>query len=213
MIHQNFPPDTELGNIDPTLFLSIYLLIYPILQWGIGGWLLISEVEDVQITNNNSTKYSAIESTDEEDSTCHSSGSETCINQKTYHEQSNLCERNDSLDDASEAQEFWQKLKKGFEKSLQPPVIASLLGLLVASYNPVRGIFVHVRDTNDNALLEWIFDGLYSVSISFIVINSFELTLLLLNTYQIRIPNLIIDWSSCCTYQHDYPGNQFIQNS
>ena len=164
VIHQNFPPDTELGNIDPTLFLSIYLLIYPVLQWGIGGWLLTSEVENVQITNNNSTKYSAIESTDEEDSTCHSSGSEICINQQTYHEQSNLCERNDSLDEASEAQEFWQKLKNGFEKSLQPPVIASLLGLLVASYNPVRGIFVDMVDRNGNGLLEWIFDGLYSVS-------------------------------------------------
>ena len=40
VIHANFAPTQELGAIDPTLFLSVYLLLYPILQWSIGGWLL-----------------------------------------------------------------------------------------------------------------------------------------------------------------------------
>jgi predicted permease len=40
VIHSNFPSDTHMGRIDPTLFLSVYLILYPILQWGIGGWLL-----------------------------------------------------------------------------------------------------------------------------------------------------------------------------
>ena len=47
VIHQNFPPSTELGKIDPTLFLSIYLLIYPVLQWGIGGWLLMKDESSI----------------------------------------------------------------------------------------------------------------------------------------------------------------------
>ena len=40
VVHANFPATTELGAVDPTLFLSVYLLFYPILQWGVGGWLL-----------------------------------------------------------------------------------------------------------------------------------------------------------------------------
>jgi predicted permease len=40
VVHTNFPSTTELGRIDPTLFLSVYLLTYPMLQWSIGGWLL-----------------------------------------------------------------------------------------------------------------------------------------------------------------------------
>jgi len=40
VVHTNFPSTTELGRIDPTLFLSVYLLAYPMLQWSIGGWLL-----------------------------------------------------------------------------------------------------------------------------------------------------------------------------
>jgi predicted permease len=44
-IHSNFPDTTELGAVDPTLFLSVYLLLYPVLQWGVGGFLLAPEEE------------------------------------------------------------------------------------------------------------------------------------------------------------------------
>ena len=40
VVHANFPGTSDLGRIDPTLFLSVYLLLYPVLQWGYGGWLL-----------------------------------------------------------------------------------------------------------------------------------------------------------------------------
>mmetsp|Transcript_1915 Transcript_1915/g.4180 ORF Transcript_1915/g.4180 Transcript_1915/m.4180 type:complete len:736 (-) Transcript_1915:70-2277(-) len=40
VIHSQFGAETELGSIDPTAFLSVYLLLYPVLQWGVGGWLL-----------------------------------------------------------------------------------------------------------------------------------------------------------------------------
>ena len=40
VIHTNFGPSSALGVVDPTLFLSVYLVVYPVLQWGIGGMLL-----------------------------------------------------------------------------------------------------------------------------------------------------------------------------
>lgn len=40
VLYTNFPSDTPLGAQNPTIYLSIYQLLYPILQWGIGGWLL-----------------------------------------------------------------------------------------------------------------------------------------------------------------------------
>lgn len=40
VVHANFPTTSDLGRMDPTLFLSVYLLFYPVLQWGLGGWLL-----------------------------------------------------------------------------------------------------------------------------------------------------------------------------
>ena len=49
VVHANFPSTTELGSVDPTLFLSVYLLLYPVLQWGVGGFLLApEEVEEVE---------------------------------------------------------------------------------------------------------------------------------------------------------------------
>ena len=46
VVHANFPKTSDLGRIDPTLFLSVYLLLYPVLQWGIGGWLLAPQEDD-----------------------------------------------------------------------------------------------------------------------------------------------------------------------
>jgi len=54
VVHSNFPKTTELGQVDPTLFLSVYLLLYPVLQWGVGGWLLAptNPVTDNQVRKN-----------------------------------------------------------------------------------------------------------------------------------------------------------------
>jgi predicted permease len=46
VVHTNFPVTSDLGRIDPTLFLSIYLLLYPVLQWGLGAWLVSPNNDD-----------------------------------------------------------------------------------------------------------------------------------------------------------------------
>jgi len=46
VVHANFPSTSDLGRMDPTLFLSVYLLLYPVLQWGLGGWLLAPSPQD-----------------------------------------------------------------------------------------------------------------------------------------------------------------------
>ncbi|KAL7566850.1 hypothetical protein ACA910_021346 [Epithemia clementina (nom. ined.)] len=46
VVHTNFSKTSELGKVDPTLFLSVYLLLYPVLQWGLGGWLLAPSKDD-----------------------------------------------------------------------------------------------------------------------------------------------------------------------
>jgi predicted permease len=49
VIHASFPATSELGRIDPTMFLSVYLLLYPVLQWGVGGYLLTDDDEDESV--------------------------------------------------------------------------------------------------------------------------------------------------------------------
>ena len=52
VVHSNFSKQTELGRVDPTLFLSVYLLLYPVLQWGLGGWLLAPANNNNHDTDN-----------------------------------------------------------------------------------------------------------------------------------------------------------------
>ncbi len=62
VVHTNFPSDQDLGRIDPTLFLSVYLLLYPVLQWGVGGWLLAPEDEGNQVDSDKSKSGALISS-------------------------------------------------------------------------------------------------------------------------------------------------------
>lgn len=58
VIHNQFKKSSELGRIDPTAFLSVYLLLYPVLQWGVGGWLLAPEEK---IEESNDEKSNSLE--------------------------------------------------------------------------------------------------------------------------------------------------------
>jgi predicted permease len=40
VIHSSAPPTSDFGRTDPTLLLSVFMLLYPALLWGLGGWLL-----------------------------------------------------------------------------------------------------------------------------------------------------------------------------
>ena len=53
VIYRTSPKNSDLGMVDPMPFLSVYLLLYPVLQWGIGGWLLASKDEEEHIEGGN----------------------------------------------------------------------------------------------------------------------------------------------------------------
>jgi hypothetical protein len=53
-----------------------------------------------------------------------------------------------------------ETILKALPKALQPPVIAALGGLLITVFVPLRGLFVDLHDRDDDAPLEWLFDGL-----------------------------------------------------
>jgi predicted permease len=57
VVHSNFPTTSDLGRIDPTLFLSVYLLLYPVLQWGYGGWLLAPDDDEDEESDDEVSDY------------------------------------------------------------------------------------------------------------------------------------------------------------
>jgi predicted permease len=65
VVHANFPVTSDLGRVDPTLFLSVYLLLFPVLQWGLGGYLLVAAhaedpVRSPSIRRGNSLRHNVL---------------------------------------------------------------------------------------------------------------------------------------------------------
>eukprot|EP00548_Thalassiothrix_antarctica_P019887 CAMPEP_0194191926 /NCGR_PEP_ID=MMETSP0154-20130528/68678_1 /TAXON_ID=1049557 /ORGANISM="Thalassiothrix antarctica, Strain L6-D1" /LENGTH=184 /DNA_ID=CAMNT_0038914981 /DNA_START=75 /DNA_END=626 /DNA_ORIENTATION=+ len=64
-----------------------------------------------------------------------------------------------------------ETLARVLPKALQPPVIAGLLGIIVACSPKLRGLFVDTVTRSNKAPLEWLFDGIYSIGNAAVPIN------------------------------------------
>ena len=73
--------------------------------------------------------------------------------------------------DDSEEETLMDTLVKILARCLQPPVVGALLGMFVASFPQLRGIFVDLIDRSDDAPLEWAFDALHTVGQAAVPIN------------------------------------------
>jgi predicted permease len=195
VIHQNYPPTTDLGRVDPTLYLSIYLLIYPMLQWGIGSWLLSSEEEQSDEIEDQSTltHKSSQSDIDEEDfkaginelTPLSSQYTKKCpdVQSRSFGTTGNYNVPR-PLPSALNTASFGAKLFKVISVSFQPPVIASICGIIVTSIEPLRGVFVDMVNRDNDAPLEWFFDGIYSVGLSAVPLNMMILGINLSKTLQ-----------------------------
>jgi len=214
VIQANFPKTTELGRIDATLYLSVYLILYPLLQWGVGGWLLAPadnvEIDDEEQSTGEKRSsmlhQSSVRSLMRQSSVRHVLNVE--ISQRmllTEESQRKLLVQQDNEEEAvldeplkmpriesgkealaikdessrllpDETSEgdiipFTETLAMIASKVLQPPVIAALAGMFVSSILPLRKLFVDMYDRNDDAPLEWFFDGLYAIGQAAVPIN------------------------------------------
>lgn len=182
VIHGNFPATAKLATVDPNLFLSVFLLIYPVLQWGIGGWLLAPGGDNDADENGIHHVLNVPLNESKEDT-------------------ASRIIRELSLTDLFEARKSWTPLEtettalvkgddhtamanplhdvapltetvaKVLPKALQPPVVGALLGIFIASFPQLRGLFVDLNDRASNAPLQWLFDGIHAVGMAAVPIN------------------------------------------
>jgi predicted permease len=207
VVHANFPATSELGRVDPNLFLSVYLLLYPVLQWGIGGWLLATGEDDdeeidpalshrsavvhhvlnVPEAQNRSTAEAATRmirelslsdlleargktrTSSNASTDTNSSAETTSLFQQAL--ESGMQHNNALANPAHDMAPLVETVAKVLPKALQPPVIGALLGLIIASITPLRGLFVDLDTRSSNAPLEWLFDGIHSVGLAAVPIN------------------------------------------
>eukprot|EP00541_Cyclophora_tenuis_P019106 CAMPEP_0116572566 /NCGR_PEP_ID=MMETSP0397-20121206/18250_1 /TAXON_ID=216820 /ORGANISM="Cyclophora tenuis, Strain ECT3854" /LENGTH=354 /DNA_ID=CAMNT_0004100915 /DNA_START=390 /DNA_END=1454 /DNA_ORIENTATION=+ len=66
----------------------------------------------------------------------------------------------------------WDVLVKIVRRCLlQPPVVAAIIGFVVATFPKLRGIFVDIVDRDDDAPTQWFFDALYTIGQAAVPIN------------------------------------------
>ncbi len=189
VIHSNFPVTSEIGKVDPNLFLSVYLILYPVLQWGVGGWLLSpSESNTYQDSEMNalSSKDSGVDLESKNSEAASTMIEELSLDNVLEHTHPRTNTTNSSLESEDDSflpreniteqaetvpkhsnrisqRPFKETILTALPKAFQPPVIAALVGLFISAFIPLRGIFVDLHDRDDDAPLEWLFDGLQLV--------------------------------------------------
>ena len=195
VIQANFPPGSDIGHLDSTLYLSVYLLLYPVLQWGIGGWLL-APVED----ESNSTKVSIrhilnpgppLRKRDSSQNLIRELSMDNMIllanpevKKEQYRNLGSVPDTESSrllgpsteqaelmLEPSNDILPLTSLMRRVVSKSLQPPVIGALLGMTISAIVPLRGLLVDLRHRSDSAPLEWLFDGVYAVGQAAVPIN------------------------------------------
>lgn len=178
VIHSNFPASSEIGSMDPNLFLSVYMILYPVMLWGVGGWLLAPGESSKSNTEDSNHERAALKAHDSSEELSRGASASQLISelarvvdQPAAHRQkqdeahilpleSNALTLSNPTNDIPPLTET---IFKALPKAFQPPVIGAILGLFIAAFEPLRGLLVDLKDRDGTAPLEWLFDGLYAV--------------------------------------------------
>ena len=130
-----------IGHTDPLLHLPAYLMLYPVLQWGIGTWLLTPTAdEEITLTIPPPSKCGL----------------------KEPRIRGIWCGGEDAFP--------LGPCRQALQHALVPPVVAALAGLLVA-LSPFRGILVDLAGQANDAPLEWLYDGIFKLGDAAVPLN------------------------------------------
>ncbi|KAL7560955.1 hypothetical protein ACA910_022442 [Epithemia clementina (nom. ined.)] len=179
VLHQHSVSRIEVSSsnshVDPNAFLSLYLILHPIMLWSLGSWLAepprrqsnavgMSRINSgdlsdtgLQVLSESLTGNSSTERTDDR---CDS------LPQLDAYEQSRLLAAASSIPGPSGTKTRWSSISLVFSKACQPPVIGSLLGIIVTVVTPIRQVLVQ-----KNGPLDWWFDGLLKIGTSSIPVS------------------------------------------
>eukprot|EP00191_Tetraselmis_sp_GSL018_P013793 CAMPEP_0177580568 /NCGR_PEP_ID=MMETSP0419_2-20121207/1633_1 /TAXON_ID=582737 /ORGANISM="Tetraselmis sp., Strain GSL018" /LENGTH=412 /DNA_ID=CAMNT_0019069451 /DNA_START=389 /DNA_END=1628 /DNA_ORIENTATION=- len=158
VIYNTLSSRAPLGSVDPVFYLSVYLLVYPVLTWGIGGVLMGIGSTDQPANDGPPSRLEH-----------YAPGSDTGSLEAP------LLERDPERGgkwclDVSSLQAVMVRVRGFVSATFQPPVVASLIGMLIA-VTPARGIFVDVVTRNGDAPLQFLTDGIMRIGQAAVPIN------------------------------------------
>lgn len=169
LIRQSLPASSEIGVHDPLLFQSVYLVTYPALQWGVGAWLMGKRAEANPARGGALTVGDGLVAAtppqllDDGSPRAQKPGAAGLLAAEVQPQQ----QRGRA---ATAALAWTGKVKDFCAASLKPPVIAALLGMLLA-ITPVRSWLVDTYDRDNSAPLEWSFNAIRNIGTAAVPVN------------------------------------------
>lgn len=166
VIDENLRQQGIASTIDPNQFLSIYTLVYPVLQWSIGGWILSNEKDQHDEQKSSSIELPTAKlkwHTRTSDVRVEEDEEEISLVPQSPRSLIDLQLRGNGTENERIRQERTTEpsnIEKFLSKAVQPPVVGALSGLLVTAIAPVRGLFVDVSGQGNPAVLGWLLDAI-----------------------------------------------------
>lgn len=166
-IAAQFGPDTDLGNYDPIVFLSVYLAVYPVLQWSIGTALL-QPVEPPTEPLMQPLRGGEGEA---------ANGGAAPATEGALFVSSNLAGMAElPIEDlvtasppaAAAGKASW---RTALARMLPPPALGAIAGMAIALLPGVRNVLVDIDDMDDDAPLEWLFNALLQIGRAAVPLN------------------------------------------
>ena len=189
VIHASFAKTHPLGRINPTLFLAVYLIPYPVLQWVAGGYLMGLLTPGAPGGEADPEALARVPSDPRRSLT-------VCL-QSTEHflpdpepqppppapgaapGAAAQYAPMDVGDEGPEGRRCRAALRPLLGNLLQPPVVATLLGLLIALTHgtavDLRHVLVDTEGRRGDAVLQWWFNAVLKIGQAAVPMNMFIL--------------------------------------
>eukprot|EP00325_Prymnesiales_sp_UTEX-LB-985_P028914 CAMPEP_0174729482 /NCGR_PEP_ID=MMETSP1094-20130205/53805_1 /TAXON_ID=156173 /ORGANISM="Chrysochromulina brevifilum, Strain UTEX LB 985" /LENGTH=394 /DNA_ID=CAMNT_0015931605 /DNA_START=17 /DNA_END=1201 /DNA_ORIENTATION=+ len=170
-ISLQFSPLTDLGSSNPLAYLAVYLILYPMLQWSVGLFLLRKvEVKPLLVEHVTEGPLPEPDRRPPGDQTWMLTEAES--KRKEQREAEVVAPDASPLDICRrQAGRLPLLLWRNRWSILPPPALGALCGAAVAVIPGLQRLFVDMNDRDDDAPLEWLFDGMLKLAAAAVPVN------------------------------------------
>jgi hypothetical protein len=164
IIHSAAQAGSPLGTTDPAIYVSIYLIFNPILQWSVGSWLLEPPTKTehrrlAKAKKMGKHEFSSVTSTTESPIVMHLVSNQVDP-EVVLHDSAT---ETDDVPREHEGNNVREIMNLVFKQLAQPAIVASLCGLFIACIPVLHSLLVDTKDQDGDAPLAWFFEALYTV--------------------------------------------------
>jgi predicted permease len=178
IIHGAADSSSPLSRSDPAIYVSIYLIFNPILQWSVGSWLLEPPSQSPADEGCNLSNQAKVDiQTLNIEPLLDNAEKQVAALLNDEHRGASLGHANKFKTKQTDI-DVPEIMRIIYKQLAQPAIIASICGLFIACIKPLHKVLVDVGDQDGDAPMEWFFEALYTMGKAAIPVSSRCLSML-----------------------------------